>query len=151
MNPFKVGDVVLCVASKTGYQMNGQHFTISAVPDDMTVCLSGYGLERFAITRFLMDNANSRPIIELNKPAKMVATAKKPLSSLPIYRAVRKKITDEAERTAVLKALKREYKLAIPGQIPLWNKSRTFSSLFVYTLTPEGSNFWTTMNNKLHT
>lgn len=156
MNPFKVGDIVLCVSSKPGYNMNGQLYRVNKIYDNWAIGLEGFNEhERFAATRFQLHNATSsvhhipKPIIELNRQAKQ-ATVKRPaFSRLPVYRAVRKKITDDAERSTALHGLKREYKQA--ENIEGWKRHKQFSSFFVFSDTPEGGDFWQNIRVKINT
>lgn len=76
-------------------------------------------------------------------------TARPAFSSLPIYRLVRKKITDDVERIEALAALKREY--TKKDNVFPWVKGKHISGLFIYDDTPEGHAYWIYIVTRLYT
>ena len=70
-----------------------------------------------------------------------------PFSRLPIYRAIRRKFTDEETCKAILKAIKREYNKNKYNNA--WRVCRIVSPLFSFAHTPEKGAYWHSINNEL--
>jgi hypothetical protein len=175
---FQVGQIVRCInaapmagVGNTLLTLNQLYVVREAHPNSIRV--EGIPDLRFFAHRFVLATPNdvpmpeptpkqeAKPTIELNARAKQAAPKPKPpqqqvnepkppFSSLPIYRIIRRKITDVNDRNRALAGLKREYtKANIVASINSWKKSRTVSNRLMWASSPEGGQFWASINKRI--
>ena len=146
-----VGDKVVCINAGGAEDrlVYGNEYTILKISHGLVVLEGVHGAVFAKRFKPLSEKAEVKPKIELNIKAKGVKPKKRPFSSLPIYRNIRKKITDVNDRNIVLDRVKRRYE-QVP-HIPTWKTARNISAIIVYSVQPEGVEWWRNINTKLST